>query len=362
MSQYTCISCRVSFADGETQRLHYKSDWHRYNLKRKVAELPSVTSEDFQIRVLQQQKVDQGGKAKLHCNACRKNFNHEKAFENHLNSKKHKENEKVLNGNEVVRRLDTPEVSSTNVPQDNSDVDEVDSDEWEDDTENPIDNNDCLFCSHHSAGLLKNVKHMTVAHSFFIPDVEYCIDLRGLLEYLGEKITKGFMCIWCNEKGKSFYSSEAARKHMIDKGHCKMLHEGLALAEYTDFYDYSSSYPDANDSQVNPDEEVETPILDGSNYQIVLPSGFVVGHRSLLKYYRQHIDPNRPTTVNRNSKKLHKVLAHYRALGWTATQQEIVARTARDVHYMKRMQAKLRTNLGIKANKLQKHFRPQVNF
>lgn len=31
---------------------------------------------------------------------------------------------------------------------------------------------------------------------------------------------------------------------MSDKGHCKMLHEGIALAEYADFYDYSSSYPD----------------------------------------------------------------------------------------------------------------------
>lgn len=31
---------------------------------------------------------------------------------------------------------------------------------------------------------------------------------------------------------------------MRDKGHCQLLHEGIALAEYADFYDYSSSYPD----------------------------------------------------------------------------------------------------------------------
>lgn len=52
------------------------------------------------------------------------------------------------------------------------------------------------------------------------------------------------MCIWCNERGRTFYSLDAVRKHMTDKGHCKMLHEGLALAEYAEFYDYSSSYPD----------------------------------------------------------------------------------------------------------------------
>lgn len=53
-----------------------------------------------------------------------------------------------------------------------------------------------------------------------------------------------FICLWCNEKGRTFYSLDAVRKHMNDKGHCKMLHEGLALVEYSDFYDYSSSYPD----------------------------------------------------------------------------------------------------------------------
>lgn len=63
------------------------------------------------------------------------------------------------------------------------------------------------------------------------------------------------MCIWCNDKGKTFHSADAARSHMLDKGHCKMLHEGLALAEYSDFYDYSSSYPDAEEAS-NPDEEV----------------------------------------------------------------------------------------------------------
>ncbi|KAF5284728.1 hypothetical protein FQR65_LT13430 [Abscondita terminalis] len=359
MSQFTCLSCKVAFNNGDIQRQHYKSDWHRYNLKRKVAELPSVTAEDFQRRVLQQQSKLNPGKNKLHCNACRKYFTNEKAFENHLNSKKHKDNAKDF---DTVKRVDKPtEAESSNANED-YDLEEVDSDEWDDDIENPIDNNDCLFCSHHSASIIKNVKHMTAAHSFFVPDVEYCVDLRGLLEYLGEKITKGFMCIWCNEKGKSFHSADAARKHMIDKGHCKMIHEGLALAEYVDYYDYSTSYPDAAVEGVDKDEEVDIPELDGNDYQLVLPSGVVVGHRSLMKYYKQNIDPNRQVVVHRNNKKLHKVLAHYKALGWSAAQQEVVARTARDVHYMKRMQAKLRTNLGIKANKLQKHFRPQVNF
>ena len=51
---FTCITCRVSFADADLQRSHYKTDWHRYNLKRKVADLPHVTVEGFNQRVLAQ--------------------------------------------------------------------------------------------------------------------------------------------------------------------------------------------------------------------------------------------------------------------------------------------------------------------
>lgn len=45
---------------------------------------------------------------------------------------------------------------------------------------------DCLFCCHHSRSLMKNIAHMTKVHSFFIPDVEFLVDLRGLIRYLGE--------------------------------------------------------------------------------------------------------------------------------------------------------------------------------
>lgn len=45
---------------------------------------------------------------------------------------------------------------------------------------------DCLFCPHHSSSLMKNMAHMTKAHSFFIPDIEYLVDLRGLIKYLGK--------------------------------------------------------------------------------------------------------------------------------------------------------------------------------
>ncbi len=46
------------------------------------------------------------------------------------------------------------------------------------------------------------------------------------------------MCIWCNERGRAFYSLDAVQRHMRDKGHCKLLYEGDAVYEYADYYDF----------------------------------------------------------------------------------------------------------------------------
>lgn len=30
---------------------------------------------------------------------------------------------------------------------------------------------------------------MSVSHGFFLPDAEYCVDVEGMLHYLGEKVS-----------------------------------------------------------------------------------------------------------------------------------------------------------------------------
>lgn len=96
--------------------------------------------------------------------------------------------------------------------------------------------------------------------------------------------------MWCNEKGKSFRSASAVQKHMVDKGHCKIqFGRGDHLAEFSEFYDYSSSYPDdasAQDGAADPDAEVDVDVLDDSGFELVLPSGARIGHRSLFRYFR----------------------------------------------------------------------------
>lgn len=47
---FYCSTSGTYFNDKESLAAHYKSDFHRYNLKRKVAGLPPVTKEWFEAR------------------------------------------------------------------------------------------------------------------------------------------------------------------------------------------------------------------------------------------------------------------------------------------------------------------------
>ncbi|KAF7705867.1 zinc finger protein 622 isoform X1 [Silurus meridionalis] len=463
MSSYTCISCRVQFVDADVQRAHYKTDWHRYNLKRKVASMPPVTAENFQERVLAQRAAAEQQLADAHslstCTTCNKKFSSTNAYNNHLQSHKHQQAEKkaVAVAQEAVQRMNEKNLekgaeldkdaqneaiqkamreglrpkprhanSETAPPdrqerrrlgkaprlewferqakkiaseegEDEEEEDEADEEEWEDcddtnddevemeaEDEDPTEEGavaeptpasgsihvtDCLFCLHHSHSLSKNMAHMTKEHSFFIPDIEYLVDLRGLMAYLGEKVGFGKVCLWCNEKGKSFYSIEAVQAHMSDKSHCKLYTDGDAALEFADFYDFRSSYPDARDgTDVEmkdgglPDEK--TVEFDDDTLELTLPSGAKIGHRSLMRYYKQRFGTQRELVPAHNQRAVGRVLRQYQALGWAGESGKgSGVKQQKDMRYVQRMKSMwmLRTGMSNNATK-QPHFRAQVMF
>ena len=111
MVNFTCITCHVLFQNADFQREHYKTDWHRYNLKRKIVELQPVTEDDFKQKVaFQTKKKDEklsGGRTATECQACNKKFSSEKAYDNHVKSKKHREQEvkQAKNGGQGVKGM-----------------------------------------------------------------------------------------------------------------------------------------------------------------------------------------------------------------------------------------------------------------
>ncbi|XP_045141135.1 zinc finger protein 622-like [Echinops telfairi] len=223
---------------------------------------------------------------------------------------------------------------------------------------------DCLFCSHHSSSLMRNVAHITKAHSSFVPDVEYLCDLKGLIRYLGEKVGVGKICLWCNGKGRSFYPTEAVQPHMNDKSHCKLFTDGNAALEFADFYDFRSSYPDHKEGD---DSEEALPSEKNVEYDdetmvLVLPSGARVGYRSVMRYCRQRFGLSRAVTVAKNKAAVGRVLQQYRALGWTGSTGAALMRE-RDMQYVQRMKSKWMLKTGMKNNATkQMHVRAQVRF
>ncbi len=63
---FSCSTCNATFDDNEAQRAHYKQDWHKYNLKRKIAGLPTITELEF-IEINSNEKQ----KNKFSCNICK---------------------------------------------------------------------------------------------------------------------------------------------------------------------------------------------------------------------------------------------------------------------------------------------------
>jgi hypothetical protein len=109
-----------------------------------------------------------------------------------------------------------------------------------------ITERDCLFCTRSFKNETDNLTHMINDHHFFIPDYEYLVDLKGFLKYLGLKISNYYICLYCNGSGKSFYSTISTRHHMVSKGHCKIRYESEDdFEEYQDFYDFSESSVDS---------------------------------------------------------------------------------------------------------------------
>lgn len=95
----------------------------------------------------------------------------------------------------------------------------------------------CIFCNKELKGVKKCLDHMMVKHGFFIVDVDCCTKIKGLLNYIAERVHLGQLCLLCS---KHFISPRRCQQHMIDKQHCFINQEDEH--EYEEFYDFSKTY------------------------------------------------------------------------------------------------------------------------
>ncbi|KAI0100230.1 C2H2 type zinc-finger-domain-containing protein [Nemania sp. FL0031] len=308
--QYTCNTCQVAFRYADTQKGHMKSDWHRYNLKRRVASLPPISSEVFTEKVFQARaataaEADRAGFQQL-CEVCQRTYYSENSYRNHIGSQKHKAKEAALSRrggtvddassvmsstfslgdpisvpseevdsdaeeefNEVVEGLQKTSLKERPSPvkrpsnpapsaepqhhQEHPVVEQ--SSEASSKTETPVPGvtlKSCLFCNYDSPTVPLNVVHMERIHGMFIPERQYLVDLDGLITSLQQRIQEFHECLYC---AKMKNTVAAVQAHMRDKGHCMIPftteEEQLMIG---DFYDFRSTYSDAEESD---DESVD---------------------------------------------------------------------------------------------------------
>ncbi|PKY04468.1 hypothetical protein P168DRAFT_297315 [Aspergillus campestris IBT 28561] len=360
---YTCNTCLVAFRGSDAQRDHMRKDWHLYNMKRRIASLPPVSQDTFNEKVLAAKASTTAAAARASfeksCAACQKTFYSENSYQNHIKSSKHRAREARLDRDDADDRSSV--MSSTfslgepiNKPQtevskltnglQQTTLQEEDNEDAEGDAEmedlGVFSPARCLFCNVKSASVQDNTTHMLKSHGMFIPERDYLVDLEGLLNYLYRKISENSECIYCHSVRNN---AEGARTHMRDKGHCMIAFEtGAEQVEIGQYYDFRSTYSDGEDDDDDEDEaledggvkvhsegdeadegwetETEASSMDededddadlpssknpvyATEYELHLPSGKSVGHRSLQRYYRQNLR-NYPTAEERAERQL----------------------------------------------------------
>lgn len=112
---------------------------------------------------------------------------------------------------------------------------------------------DCLFCNYKSPSFSLNVNHMGRFHGMFIPEKEFLVEPENLVKYLHDKVHVNNECIKCH---KILHTASGIQTHMRDRGHCMIAFESDAeMVEVGQFYDFRSSYPDADEFEKMEQEE-----------------------------------------------------------------------------------------------------------
>uniref|UniRef100_A0A061QV15 Pre-60S factor REI1 n=1 Tax=Tetraselmis sp. GSL018 TaxID=582737 RepID=A0A061QV15_9CHLO len=373
---FYCSTSGTVFTSKDDLAEHYRSDFHRYNLKRKVAGLPPVTREWFEARKAQlaqsEKEREDAAEQVWICPLTKKKFNSEQTYLAHLRSKKYRELLKrrgldsapepivqqgqrrqrqpndtndltqvpaertpsmhkagynlkpaVPTRNGHVAKDTTSRISGTAEPPADAE-DAGSSSGWEtasEEGEGPgseIHWDPCqsLFDNHLSPSLEANLEYMYKRFGFFIPDAKYLADPEGLVSYLGLKLSEGRVPLYTrgdDPEAKQFQSLHAVQRHMVDTNQCRMAYDGNE-EEYEEFYDYGPA--EEQDGSPGP-LAVAAPedLQPAGGYELAVVGGGG-GVKVLGSREFMHLYRQRPRPSDpRRSVQVGALVAQYRRLG-----------------------------------------------
>jgi len=339
--KHKCVSCQV-FLESEQQSEHYKTQWHRYNVKRKVAGLPAVEREVFETKLQAVLREQQGFEKKnivYRCRVCKRKFKSESTLEQHLETKKHmlavKKEEK-----KIKRKLEKHEIVGSRVQDTASSIASTVDSIRSDHPLQALSVKHCLFCPATHDNMESCLTHMLEKHGFFIPFVDKVVNMEGLLLYLGGLIGREGTCLQCF---KTFSTLEGVWAHSKTKDHCSI---NLEDEDLDQFYDFSKK---------TEKDSIRKPAFINEFGEIVLNDGARIGHRQNKRVYNHNFrhEDTRACVV------IPKIHARYKALcmpGYGLAAKEADAKT-QNREYSKRMD-KFRIRNEIRKNN-RKYYRAE---
>ncbi|KAE9363195.1 hypothetical protein N431DRAFT_550879 [Stipitochalara longipes BDJ] len=268
----SCSVCQIELENNVLQRAHMKTDWHVYNLKRKLTSLPPLTSEVYNQNFQVAQNNAQFDGSINNSEFSTPDTTFVELYGSSEANDNHSESGEDAQAHEKVETTFDPDAS----------LERVTISTKETDSKPRFVPSRCLFCTIDSSTVELNVKHIQKDHGLFIQDQEYLFDLETFLKYLFTVITEFYECLYC---GKTKDSAIAIRQHMISKGHCNLKPE--AGSEYEDFYDIESDGEKGSEGEVEGSSKAPEILVPIDN-ELHLPSGRTLGHRSQARYYRQN--------------------------------------------------------------------------
>ena len=413
---FTCNSCMIQFQSSDLQRHHMKTEWHRYNLKRRVAQLAPISAslfaEKLQMSNREQElnQVDEFGFPVL------KPINHSRGFQRKGRKLGRSRLEGLQHSGQDLRSLSpassiTSHASratfrSTDLEEEafsdhgfttedsyshysNTDHESSDESEIGNDHER-ISSTECIYCGKNSKQVEANVRHMFNKHGLYLPERSYLTDLTGLLKYLTDIIIVNKNCLCCKYQGSSV---ESIRAHMSSKHHCMLPYETKAeRAAISQFYDFSSldeaavsdsSAKHGTSSSVSPvtfansesiiqtaelhssedgADEAEADInsnyalvhIDDSGVELQLGNGIKVGHRSMQRYYRQNVPLGSTSPDDRRT-----VVAADRRVTSTVQSRQM-KKAEKEIKQLEKQHSNKHVRLQIRRANHQTHFRDEL--
>lgn len=203
-----CSTCAAEFPSNALRREHMHSEWHVYNMKRRITELPPISLDIYENLVCERTaaSVRDGSKSKVReCDT------------------------------DITARSQSHPVGVGE--EDRRQADDVDASER------------CIFCEAVFEDLNTNLGHMASQHGFRIPNENSLqTDIDTLLTYIALVIEEFHACIYC---GQEKASKVAAQTHMKAKGHCMMdLSPGSEFLEFWESKTEEASATKVSDSEL----------------------------------------------------------------------------------------------------------------